>query len=111
MLSDLPVLAVQVTYSNVAEIAAFIRDHGGAVAGLRWRADGPLPQRGIWIGTLSGIEEAYVGDWIVRGRNGEFTIHPAATFPGASTEAHAADGPARPSSRHPTPDQYPAATS
>jgi hypothetical protein len=75
-----PVIAAQLTYANIESIAVFMREHGGATAGLRYRAHGPVQERGISIGTLHGIEDAHVGDWIIRGPLGEFTICATALF-------------------------------
>lgn len=72
-------LAMQLTYSNIETIAAFIREHGGGPWGVQSRPHGRLASRGISIGTTRGIEDAYIGDWILW-EAGEFTVCPSTRF-------------------------------
>lgn len=75
-----PITAVQLTYQNLEAVAEFMREHGGGIAGLQVRHMGPLAKRGIAFGTLHGIDEAYVGDWIVRDLLGSFSACPIGRF-------------------------------
>jgi hypothetical protein len=68
--------AVQLTIYNVKRVAQWIRDNGGATAGMLVVDQGELRRRGIWLGTLDGdVEGAGERDWLILSEHG-FTVCP-----------------------------------
>lgn len=64
--------AMQLTADNFSDVLRWIRQNGGATAGLNFNANGPIEGRYIDIGTLEGTMRLCVGNFLVRGTVGEF---------------------------------------
>jgi hypothetical protein len=76
LITDSGVRRVQLGIGNVRQVATWMQEHGGGVAGLAWRDTGTITERGIFWGTLEGaIVHARIGDWIIRDRTGEFDAY------------------------------------
>lgn len=70
-----PVQAVQLTLLNLEFVADWVRENDGAVAGLRVVNIGHMQERGLWIGSIEGVHEARLGDWIVKDHRNRFEIY------------------------------------
>lgn len=68
------VIGEQVTLTNIRWLATWMEQEGGGVAGLTYCETGDVFSRGIRWGTLSGSEEARIGDWIVQEPTGLFRV-------------------------------------
>lgn len=64
--------AVKLTAGNIAAVREWVMSSGGGTAGVDIRTFGPLEKRGLVIGTLEGEMLAKIGDYVIRGVQGEF---------------------------------------